>query len=224
MAIHPQRILFEDAHLLVVNKLPGELVVAAGGGGGGRRAGEGGRLALFDFLRKQYPGLRVLHRLDYGTSGVVLFARSAAALRAVRASAFQNSRKRYIALVAGRVERPQGEVRVPLPARTRSDLVPAVTRYRVMRQFRDATLLECEILTGRRHQIRQHCAKIGHPLLCDPLYGDRRRDRTLLRLGYRRFFLHAASLDLPHPITGVLLHIAAPLPASFAEALERLGR
>lgn len=215
----PRRILYEDEHLLIVQKLAGELVVAAAK----PEPGEKTHLPLYDFLRKRYPGLRVVHRLDYGTSGVLVFARNAEVVRAVRESKFGGWRKMYRMLVHGRFAEKAGTIQRALPARTHEGLVEAVTRYRVLRQFRDVASIETEIETGRKHQIRQHLASIGHPLVLDPLYGDPRRDRPFKKhFKYRRFFLHASSLDFPHPITGKNLHIEAPLPRAFHEVLMKL--
>lgn len=214
----PRRILFEDEHLLIVNKLGGELVVAADEREGSQK------LPLYDFLHKSYPGLRVVHRLDYGTSGVLVFAKSAEVVKTIRESDFAGWTKRYRMLVHGRVEQKTGTVTRALPARTRDVLVEAVTHYRVLRQFKDIAFVETEIDTGRKHQIRQHMAFIHHPLVLDPLYGDPRRDRPFKKhFKLRRFFLHAASLDLPHPVTAKKLHVEAPLPKVFEEVLQRLS-
>jgi 23S rRNA pseudouridine955/2504/2580 synthase len=214
MPINPGRILFHDDHLLVVQKLPLELVVAAGGKG---------KAPLFDFLRAQYPGLRVVHRLDYETSGVLVFARSKAAAAAIRDSGFRGWEKMYRALVAGSFDRRQGEIHSPLAAREREEMVEAHTAYRVLEQFRGCADVECVIATGRKHQIRKHFAAIGHPLLFDPLYGDRRVNAKMGKaLGYKRFFLHALRVRMPHPITGKPLTLEAPLPRAYQEAVGRL--
>jgi RluA family pseudouridine synthase len=217
MSIAPDRILYEDEHLLIVNKRAGELVVA-----GGKNEG-GGELPLFDYLRKDYPGLRVVHRLDYGTSGILVFARTKEAVEKIRDSKFEGWEKRYRALVAGRVDRREGVIRKPLKARTHEGLVEAVTQYKVLATYRDASYIEAKIDTGRKHQIRQHFASIGHPLFFDPLYGDKKKDAAFRRhFRYKRFFLHAADLRLPHPITGEKLHIEASLPPSFEDVLNEL--
>lgn len=215
MPINRDRILYEDEHLIVVNKLAGELVVAA--------AGEG-KLPLYDFLHKDYPGLRVLHRLDFGTSGAIVFAKSAEVVRLVRESKFAGWKKVYRALVAGYMKRSQGTISKPLAARTHDDLVPAVTHYRVIKAFDYATFVEASIDTGRKHQIRQHLKSIGHPLLLDPLFGDAKADKGFKKhFPYRRFFLHAAALSFPHPITGKTVAVTVPLPAAFNDVLQRLG-
>lgn len=213
--ISPDRILYKDDHLLAVNKRGGELVV---------RAGEGGELPLYDFLHKDYPGLRVLHRLDFGTSGVVLFARTAEAAKHVRDSKFEGWKKTYRALVCGKIAARSGVIRTPLQARTFKGLVNAQTRYRVLETFPFATLVEAQIDTGRRHQIRQHFAAIGHPLLLDPQYGDPRKDRAFKKhFKYRKLFLHAASLVLPHPVTGKEVIIEAPMPGPFLKVIQQLA-
>ena len=215
----PKRTLYSDNDLLIVNKLAGELVVAAEK----PQKGERHHLPLYDFLHKSNPGLRVVHRLDFGTSGVLVFARSAAVMKTIRESKFAGWKKIYRALVHGHLEQKTGIIKKPLPARTRDDLVEAETSYRVLRQLRDVALVEAQITTGRKHQIRLHFAGIHHPLVLDPVYGDPRRDRAFKKATkYRRFFLHAYALDLPHPVTGKVLHITAPLPRAFQEMLDKL--
>ncbi len=213
-SIRADRILFNDPHLLVVNKLEGELVVTAGGFG---------KMPLFDFLKKDYPGLRVVHRLDFGTSGVIVFGKTAEAVRKIREKAFKGWIKRYHALVAGHLSRKFGTIERALPARTKKELVPAVSHFKVLDAFPTATYVEVEIETGRKHQIRQHMKFIGHPLLMDPLYGDEKADKSFRKhFHYHRFFLHAYSLDFTHPVTGEKLHIEAPLPPSFQKVLREL--
>ena len=215
MPISPDRILYEDEHLLAVNKLAGELVV--------RGKGALGKLPLLDLLRKQYPGLRAVHRLDFDTSGVVLFARTRQAAQRIKDSNFHGWQKVYRTLVAGRIRSESGTISAPLPART-GGTVPALTRYRVLRRFANSTYVEAVIETGRRHQIRRHFAGIGHPLLLDRMYGDGRFDRVFTReFGYRRYFLHAFSVDFPHPVTGEKLRIEAAMPRVFAAVLHKLG-
>jgi RluA family pseudouridine synthase len=217
---HPGRILFGDDHLLIVHKLSGELAVAAEE----KQRGGSGKESLYDFLRKDYPGLRVVHRLDYATSGALVFARSAEALKAIRDAKFMGWRKTYHALIAGNIREKNGTIRKDLPARTQELLVPAVTHYRVLAVFPGVSYVEACIETGRKHQIRQHFAAIGHPLLLDPLYGDKKADVAFQRkFRYRRFFLHAAELSFPHPVTGEEISIKAPLPPAFEDVLKTLN-
>lgn len=215
MGIDPRRILHCDDHLLAVNKLSGELVV--------RGRGAIGKLPLLDFLRKEFPGLRAVHRLDFETSGALVFARTRPVLENILNKKFARWEKVYVTVVAGRPQR-EGVIRFSLPARSGDEQVPAVTRYHVREQFRDAAFLEVRMEKGgRRHQIRQHLARIGHPLMCDSVYGDRAFNLQFTReYGYHRFFLHAARLSFPHPMSEKMLTIEAPLPRSFEECLGRL--
>ena len=215
----PKRILYSDDDLLIVNKLAGELVVAAEKLGPGDR----GNLPLYDFLHKENPGLRVVHRLDFGTSGVLVFARNAEVVKRICESKFEGWKKRYRTLVHGRFEQKTGTITRKLAARTHDQLIEATTHYRVLGTFGDVSFVETLIDTGRKHQIRQHLAGINHPLALDPLYGDARRDRPFKkRFKYRKFFLHAFSLDFPHPMTGKVIHIEAPLPKAFEDILQKL--
>ncbi len=216
MPIAADRILYEDDHLLAVNKRSGELVV--------RGKGEVGKLPLLDFLKKDYPGLRTLHRLDFDTSGVVLFAKSKQATDRIITSAFAGWHKRYHALVMGRMERSSGAIRTPLPARGRGT-VPAETQYLVLERFVNSSYIEAEPLTGRHHQIRLHFAGIKHPLALDREYGHGKFNQLFTQeLGFRKFFLHAITLELPHPITGQKLRIEAPLPEQFKSVLKVLRK
>lgn len=214
MSIHADRVLYRDDHLLIVNKLAGELVVQAGGRG---------KQPLVDFLRRTEPGLIVVHRLDFGTSGAIVFARSSEAARKIRESKFAGWKKIYRAIVAGDLARPEGAIRAKLRARTHVGMVDAVTHYHVLARSPVCSFVEARIETGRKHQIRQHFAHIGHPLVLDPLYGNPKRDRSFKRAyRFRRFFLHAFSLDFPHPITGKPIHVEAPLPKPFADVVSSL--
>ncbi len=214
MPIRPDRILYDDEHLLIVNKLEGELVVAAGGFG---------KKPLFDFLKKDYPTLRVVHRLDFGTSGVIVFGKTADAVRKIREKQFKGWVKTYRALAAGYIDRKRGTIDRSLSARTSKDLVPAVSHFTVLEAFPTASYVEVQIDTGRKHQIRQHLKFIGHPLLLDPLYGNQELDKAFRKHHkYHRFFLHAFSLDFPHPMTGKQLHVEAPISPVFEKVLKEL--
>ena len=222
MPINKDRILFEDPHFLAVHKLSGELVV--------KGKGEVGKLPLLDFLKKEFPGLRPVSRLDFETSGVVLFARtkqameaSLAALKAADKDEKKAWSKVYRTLVMGRLEKKEGDLRFPLPSRMGTGNVPAHTHYKILELFGNSTYVEALITTGRHHQIRKHFSKIGHALVLDKLYGNAKYNRVFtLEFGYRRFFLHAYALSFPHPITGEQIHVEAPLPLPFVQALKRL--
>jgi len=154
---------------------------------------------------------------------VVIFARTKRAFEAVRTSKFAGWRKVYRALVVGRLPRDAGEIRVPLPSRGEG-AVPALTRYRVLREFANSSYVEAEIDTGRHHQIRRHFAAIHHPLMLDELYGLKQYNRVFRQeFKIHRFLLHAFSVDLPHPVTGEQLHIEAPLSKIFEGVIKRLS-
>ena len=209
------RILYEDEYFLAVNKLSGELVV--------RGAGKVGKLPLLDFLKKEHPELKALHRLDFETSGVVMFAKSKEVERAVLDSKFKDWKKVYRTLVMGRINRKSGVIRTPLPSRGKGN-VPATTKYSVLERFANSSYIEAEIETGRHHQIRRHFAGIKHPLVLDHVYGHKKFNSVFTQeFGYKRFFLHAFSLTFPHPITGNKIHIEAPMPKIFKAVVKKLG-
>jgi len=216
MKIHQGRILFEDEHLLAVMKLPGELVV--------KGAGKVEKLPLLDFLKQAYPGLRPLNRLDFETSGIVLFAKTKAMFSAMKEEYQEKHlQKTYRAIVAGMISRSEGKISTPLPARTGKELVPAETTYKVLERFPIASYIEAEMKTGRFHQIRQHFAKIGHPLALDAVYGEKKYNQMFTRnIEYKRFFLHAYKLMFVHPLTKENLTITAPVPPAFEQALKKL--
>ncbi len=208
------RILYEDEHFLAVNKLSGELTV--------KGAGKIEKLPLLDFFKKEYPELLALHRLDFETSGVVLFARTKEAEQAVLNSKFKGWKKIYQALVMGRIFRESGVIRSPLPARGKG-MVEAITRYKVLERFANSSFVEAEIETGRHHQIRLHFAAIKHPLVLDSVYGHKKFNQVFTQeFGYRKFFLHASSLSFTHPVNGEVVHIEAPLPKVFSGLLKKL--
>jgi 23S rRNA pseudouridine1911/1915/1917 synthase len=158
-----------------------------------------------------------VHRLDRGTSGVLLFARSHAAREAVQAN-WSDAHKVYLAVVAGRPRPAAGLVDRPLWEDARLDVhvgngpgaKPARTRYRTLESAAGRSLLEVELETGRRHQIRAHLAWLGHPVVGDRRYGD----------GGPRLGLHARRLELAHPADGRRLVLEAPPPEAFLGLLR----
>ena len=177
-----------------------------------------------------------VHRLDRGTSGVLLFARdgaiAAALSRAFEAGAVE---KTYLALVRG--DPPdEGVVDHPIPRREDGPRVPAVTSFRtrfrgtasaprdLAPEIRRASLVEARPRTGRLHQVRRHMKHLSHPLIGDANYGKGALNRAFAALlGLRRLALHALSLRFTHPITGETLTFVAPLPQDLAEPFARLG-
>lgn len=204
--------LFTDDTLLVLDKPSGLLSVP------GRGPDKADCLAA----RAQvlYPDARVVHRLDMDTSGLMVMARGAAMQRALsHAFAARAVTKRYVAVVAGRLEAPEagwGTIDLPLigdwPNRPRQmvDLVrgkPSVTHWRVLGHEGETTRVELEPVTGRSHQLRVHLAALGHPVLGDPLYASpAQRDLA------GRLLLHACSLGFGHPERGVALTFESPAP------------
>lgn len=214
MSIARNRILFEDDALLVVNKRAGELTVKA--------PGESKELPLFDYLAKQFPGLRTVHRLDFATSGVIVFAKSRSVLEALRES-FPKWKKTYHALVHGSPPRKTGTIDTPLPSRQKGEKVPAKSTYRTLVHFGRQSLVEVVIESGRKHQVRLHMASIGCPLVLDSEHGDSKLDRAFKKhFHFRRFFLHCVNLSFPHPLTGKMQIINAPRPAVFDRLLDEL--
>ncbi len=202
------QLLWEDAHLLAVNKAPGLLSVPG--------KGEAGRDNLLAQLQTRWPDAAVVHRLDMATSGLMLFARGAAAQRAL-SMAFERRavHKTYVAVVLGLMQGDEGSIDAPLqadwPNRPRQvvDLQhgkPALTHWRVL--VRDAasrrTRLELEPVTGRSHQLRVHLQHLGHPIVGDEFYAPPGAPQRLL--------LHATRLRLAHPVSGEALELGCPVP------------
>lgn len=214
MKIDKSRILFEDEHLLCISKRSGELVVAG--------KGKMDTLPLLDFLKKDYPTLRAAHRLDFETSGVLVFAKTKEVLEAILDSKFEGWKKIYQTLVMGRIERKSGTINMPLESRGEGR-VEAITKYIVLDRFANSSYVECEMITGRHHQIRKHFAAIHHPLVLDELYGHKKFNSVFAReFRVHKFFLHASSLTIPHPVTKETLRLSAPLPIHFSQVLKKL--
>ncbi len=172
---------------------------------------------LWQRVRERFDDALVVHRLDMATSGLVLFARGLESQRALsRAFAQREVGKTYEAVVAGRVEREQGEIDLPLaadwPNRPRQMVdptrgKPSLTRWRVIAREADRTRLALEPHTGRSHQLRVHLASIGHPILGDALYAPEPIAQAAPRL-----LLHACALAFAHPADGRALRFESPAP------------
>ncbi len=215
MPIAPDRILFEDPWLLAVSKLGGELVV--------RGKGRLDKLPLFDFLKKQFPSLHVIHRLDFETSGVVVFAKSRAVLQKILETTFAGWKKEYVAIVLGTPKKPAAEIDFRLPARSGDGKVEARTTYHVRETIGPVSVVDLSFERGQRHQIRRHMSMIGHPLILDDVYGIEKANREFSKyLKMHRFFLHASHIEFPHPMTGEKISIDSPLPKSFAGVLKKM--
>jgi len=224
------RIAYEDSDLVVVDKPAGVVVHASPGHAGG---------TLVDGLRKagvplsggadpDRPG--IVHRLDKGTSGLLVVTKNETAHRALAGILAEHSMTRtYLALVQGHMRAPEGTVDAPLGRsstdRRRRAVVAggrrAVTHYRVIDTFSRVSLLEVTLETGRTHQIRAHLAYLRHPVVGDREYGA--DPRLAGELGLVRPFLHAWRLSFPHPASGATMLVEAPLPGELEEALSRLS-
>jgi 23S rRNA pseudouridine1911/1915/1917 synthase len=234
----PIEIVYEDDTLVVVNKPAGMVVHPAAGTPSGTLANA---LAYhFQQLPDGGTGVRpgIVHRLDRDTSGLLVVAKTEAALENL-SDQFRDRKvfKSYVALVHGRLPANSGKIDQPLARdpsnRTRMAVVrsgrSALTLYRVRQSFDRFTLLDVELKTGRTHQIRVHFAWLKHPVVGDQTYGGG-RDNTIqdprLRSQIRnldRHFLHAEKLAFTHPKTNEVVRFKSPLPAELAEMLEVLS-
>ena len=224
----PFEVRWEDPHVLVVDK-PAGIVVHPGAG---RKTG-----TLASGLLHRYPELEgigqegrwgIVHRLDQGTSGLLLVARTAASFEFLTVEmAARRIHRSYLALVHGVPAMPTGTIDAPIgrdPVHpTRKKVVPdgryARTHYRVREDFGKAALLEVDLETGRTHQIRVHLATIGHPVV-----GDRSYTRRADPVRVRRIFLHAARIVFNHPVTGAETIVESPLPPDLVASLESIRR
>lgn len=223
-------VLFADKDLLVLDKPAGMLSHPSPQGKGATILHCAAQFILEQGkANMQRPFL--LHRLDRDTTGVIALARNERAA-SILTKAFQEQRvkKNYIGLAQGVVGPDSGEIDAaigPTPKlwprwRILEGGAKAVTKYQVVKRFKEHTLLSFAPVTGRTHQIRIHAAFLGHPLVGDPVY---RAGKTLVSsLGARRQLLHAQSLTLPHPATGKEITVAADLPQDLQAALECLER
>ena len=213
-------VVFEDDSVIVVSK-PSGLIVHPGSG-----IANG---TLVNGLAAQFPDLReigdptrlgLVHRLDKGTSGLLIVARTPEALENLKFQMQERHvNRQYFAIVAGHVESNKGVVDAPLGRDPKNPLKRAVinggkyarTHYEIDQKYESpfkVSMLNCRLETGRTHQIRVHLAAIGHPVLGDELYGGRTSFNSENRLA-----LHAKMLTFLHPITSNLMHFESPLPA-----------
>ncbi len=207
----PLRVLFEDSALLVVDKPPGLLSVP------GRGPDKADCAAAR--VQQRWPDALVVHRLDMGTSGLLVFARGPEAQRRL-SHAFETRQtdKRYEALVWGQVADDAGQIDLPLvcdwPNRPRQMVSheigkPSTTRWQVLARepSLNRTRLALQPITGRSHQLRVHLQALGHPILGDELYAHVEALAAAPRL-----LLHACRLSLPHPVSGATLAVESPTP------------
>lgn len=222
------QILFEDDAMIVLNKPSGMAV----------HGGSGLSFGVIEGLRALRPEARFLelvHRLDRDTSGVLLVAKKRSALRSLHEQLrVKTMRKQYLALVRGQWQPHVKVVNAPLRkndlqsgervVRVSSDGKPSETRFRIARQFAEATLVECSPITGRTHQIRVHTQHAGHPIACDDKYGEAAFDDKMRSQGLKRLFLHAWKLSFIHPADGHEMQVEAPLAPELDDFLNKLAR
>ena len=233
----PLNIIFEDDHLLVVDKPAGLVVHPAAGNFDGTLVNAllhhcGGSLSGIGGVAR--PG--IVHRIDKDTSGLLVVAKTDVAhVGLAKQFAAHSIGRRYLAIVNGVPKANGGTVDAPLArsAANRKKIAivegkrgkSAVTHWKRLNLLNGAALVECRLETGRTHQVRVHMASIGHPLLGDPVYGGagKTHGKILKELQFQRQALHATELEFTHPVTKVRLSFASPMPADMQELFNALG-
>jgi tRNA pseudouridine32 synthase / 23S rRNA pseudouridine746 synthase len=210
-------LLYEDADIIVVDKPCGLLTM-----GTDRDKSRTVHSILNDYVRKGNPKSRnrvyIVHRLDRDTSGILLFAKSEQAKMFLQ-SDWENSTKIYLAVVFGHLATPQGTISsylaenaaltvysTPDPAKGKL----SQTAYTLVKEQKGLSLLQIQLLTGRKHQIRVHFSEKGHPVVGDRKYGKG-------HASYANLALHARSISFTHPVSGARLHFETKIPALFAQ-------
>ena len=233
----PLKILFEDDHLLLVDKPAGLVVHPAAGNFDGTLVNAllhhcAGKLSGIGGVAR--PG--IVHRIDKDTSGLLVVAKTDVAHEGLaKQFAAHSIDRRYLALVSAAPKASGGTVDAPLArsATNRKKIAivegsrgkRAVTHWKRLNVLKDAALVECRLETGRTHQVRVHMASIGHPLLGDPVYGrsGKSHGKLLKELGFHRQALHAAELGFTHPATRHRLSFSSPMPPDMQELFNALG-
>lgn len=233
----PLRVVFEDEHLLVVDKPAGLVVHPAAGNRDGTLVNAllhhcGGSLSGIGGVAR--PG--IVHRIDKDTSGLLVVAKTDVTHEGLaRQFAAHSIDRRYLAIVSGVPKTADGTVDAPLArsAANRKKIAivagrrgkRAVTHWRRVSVLRDAALVECRLETGRTHQVRVHMASIGHPLVGDPVYGraGKAHGKLLKSLQFHRQALHAAELGFTHPVTKHRVSFASAMPPDMQQLFKALG-
>ena len=224
----PLDILYEDKDVIVVNKPKGMVVHPAAGHYSGTLVN-----ALMFHCGKELSGINgcmrpgIVHRIDMDTTGSVIACKNDVAHNCIAEQLKEHSlTRRYVAICHGVLQEDEGTIDRPIgrhPTERKKMAVNerngkrAVTHYKVLQRFRDYTYIECRLETGRTHQIRVHMASIGHPLLGDEVYSNRKSPYKL-----QGQTLHAKILGFRHPSTGEYIETEAPLPEYFEHLLKVL--
>ena len=217
-------IVFEDAHLLVLDKPAGLVVHPAAGNWSGTVLNG---LLAYHAGAASLPRAGIVHRLDKDTSGLMVVGKSLPAVTAlVRAIAAREVHRRYLAIAHGVPAKRRWRIEAPIGRDPQSRIKmavlasgkPATTDVELVAHNDRASGLRCTLHTGRTHQIRVHLASQGHPLVADAVYGG------APALGMQRQALHAAQLEFAHPVTGAMLSFSAPLPADLVAAWSQLDK
>ncbi|NVE94804.1 RluA family pseudouridine synthase [Altererythrobacter lutimaris] len=236
----PLNVAYEDEHLIVIDKPAGLVVHPAAGNPDGTLVN-----ALLHHCKGQLSGIGgvarpgIVHRIDKDTSGLLVVAKSDAAHEGLAKQFKDHSiNRRYLALCGGFPTPPEGTIatRIGRSDRNRKKMAVldknssrgkhAVTHYKTVERLENCALIECRLETGRTHQVRVHCASIGHALLGDPLYGSTPAPlRKLLKeKNFSRQALHAAILGFEHPITHEYVEFSSELPADMRELIDETMR
>lgn len=217
-------LIYEDRDILVVDKPSGLLTM-----GTERDKTRTAYCLATDYVRKGNPKARqrlfIVHRLDRDTSGLLLFAKSEAAQKSLQGR-WDDTQKRYLAIVHGHLASKKGTISTYLAENQAHNVYSTSdprlgklshTAYTVLQEEKTFTLVEIDLLTGRKNQIRVHFAEIGHPLVGDRKYG-------MGQDGQPRLALHAKAIAFPHPFDGRPMAFAADVPEHFARLLGKVGR
>ncbi|MCK0129146.1 RluA family pseudouridine synthase [Erythrobacter sp. F6033] len=236
----PLNVVFEDEHLIVVDKPAGMVVHPAAGNPDGTLVN-----ALLHHCAGQLSGIGgvarpgIVHRIDKDTSGLLVVAKSDAAHEGLAAQFADHSiHRRYLAVVGGHPSPSEGTIdeRIGRSDANRKKMAVldknssrgkhAVTHYKVLDRMNGCALIECRLETGRTHQVRVHCASIGHALIGDQTYGKTPKGlKTMIsQLGFARQALHAAELGFLHPISNESVSYSSDVPIDMRELIDQLGR
>ena len=225
----PVEVVYEDNDIIVVNKPKGMVVHPANGNPDGTLVN-----AIMAMCKGSLSGIGgeirpgIVHRLDKDTSGLLIVAKNDLAhINMSNQIKDRKVKKIYIALVKGNINENEATINMPIGRSTkdrkkmavRKDGKEAITHFKVLKRYKNYTLLEVKIDTGRTHQIRVHMAEIGHPVVGDMVYSKGKNE-----FGVEGQMLHSKSLDFKHPITGKEMHLEAKLPEYFEKVLEKLDR